>query len=360
MGERVRVESFEALTRFRAALCKFAENIGIGLGEAESEIQRTRFWVEQEQHNYWKGQVDKRAELCARAKSALNRKKLQRTALSSKHSCVDEEKALAAAERRLEEARQKLAAVRRWKRVLDEESFSYQAAAQTLSQAVDVEVPGALAQLDNMIAALEAYASAGTPSEQRSTAAAPFAEEVRPAEEFASVARDTPLPPRGPTETYQQLRARTPSQAIRDSTPITEQELHWWAGEVTSQTVRATLADLDIAQAPFSSDDKIVMARGAPQYQRVYLERVSGAPAGDSGWYFGPADNTEVTGYDAVRIVDFLAARPDLEAVLELPAGYLAVLDGASLEALLDARDRLLWSARRRRKDAGRSEIDDR
>ena len=171
MGEHARVESIEALEKFRAALCKFVDDVGVGLNESEAEIQRTLFWVKQEQSAYWKTQAKKRAELVARAKSALTRKKMQQTALGSRFSYVDEQKALAAAERQCEEGRQKIANVKRWSRALDEESFSYKRVAQALSQALELEIPNALAQLDNMIVALQAYTASGTLEAQTSTAA---------------------------------------------------------------------------------------------------------------------------------------------------------------------------------------------
>jgi len=347
MGERVRVESVEALTKFRAAFCKFAETVGVALGEAEAEIQRTSFWLEQEQYNHWKRQVDQRAELRTRAKSALNQKKLQKTALGGKYSYIDEEKALAAAERRLEEAKQKLASVRRWSRLLDEESFSCRAAIQGMTQALEVDVPTALAQLDNMVAALEAYASSTAPSEQRSTAFPAALEDISRPEEFASVARAVPALPHGAAEACQRLRAQTPSQTIRDATPITEPKLDWSKADESGPAVRETLADLDLARVRIAADDKVVVARGACQHRRTYLERVTSTATGDSGWYFGFADETEVTGYDAVRIGDFLAGRPGLEAALELPVGCLMVFNGPSVEALFGAQDELLWSSAR-------------
>ena len=347
MGERVRVESVEALTKFRAAFCKFAETVRVALDEAEAEIQRTSFWLEQEQHNHWKRQVDQRTELRTRAKSALNQKKMQRTALGGKYSYIDEEKALAAAERRLEEAKQKLASVRRWSRLLDEESFSCRAATQGMTQALEVDVPNALAQLDNMVAAIEAYASSTAPSEQRSMVPPAALEDISRPEEFASVARAAPAQPHGVAEACQKLRAQTPSQAIRDGTPITKPELDWMKADESGSAVREMLADLNLARVPIAADEKVVVARGACQHGRTYLERARSPATGDSGWYFGFADDTEVTGYDAVRIGDFLAGCPGLEAALELPVGCLIVFNGPSVEALFDAQDELLWSAAR-------------
>jgi len=345
MGERVRVESVEALEKFRAALCKFAETVRVGLDEAEAEIQRTSFWLKQEQHNYWKRQVDKRAELHAQAKRALNRKKMQKTALGGRHSCIDEEKALAAAERRLEEAKQKLANVRRWSRLFDEEGFSYGAVAQGMNLAVAAEVPNALAQLDNMIAAIEAYAASAAPSEQRSTAPASVSEDVSRPEEFVSVARGTPPPPRVTAEAYRKLRAQTPSQALRDATPIAERGLPWLKLDEAGHALREALAGLGLMQTPIVADAKIIMARGVWEHRRIYLERVGSGMAADSGWYVGFADDTKAGGYEAVPIADFLVGRPDLEPALELPVGCLVVLNGTSLEAVLDPQDTLRWPA---------------
>jgi hypothetical protein len=346
MSEQARVESVDALRKFRGALCKFAETVKVALDEAEAEIQRTSLWLSHDQNHYWKRQAKKRAELYARAKSDLNRKKAQKTALGARLSYVDEEKALAAAERQLEEAKQKLANVRRWSRLLDEESFSYKGVTQGMNLAVEVDVPNALAQLDNMITALEAYASSAQLSEQRSTAAAPLGEDVSGPEELVSMARPAPPPPSVAARVYQKLRERTPSQAVRDGTPIAEPGFEWLKAGQAGESAREVLADLEIGRTPIAADDKIVVARGIGDRQRIYLERVESPTPGDSGWYVGFADDAEVAGYDAVRIADFIARCPNLETALELPVGCLVVLDGACVEALLDPQGALLWPSK--------------
>jgi hypothetical protein len=346
MGEQVQVESIDALKKFRAALCKFAEVVKVGLDEAEAEIQRTSFWLKQEQHSYWKRQVEKRAEIYARAKSELNRKKSQKTALGARLSYVDEQKAVAAAERQLAEAKQKLVNVRRWSRLLDEEGFNYKGAAQGMSLAVEADVPKALAQLDNMIAALEAYAVSGMPTMQTSTAASVEAEGRGAPEVMPSMAREAPQPDDAVVEAYRRLRGRTPSRAVRDSTPITQSESEWSEAGVADAGVANAVAELAVTRTPVVADDKIVLANEAWRDRRVYLERLETAAAGDSGWYVGPADDSAVTAYEAMRAADFLAGRPNLQPVLGLPPGFLVVLDGGAVDAVLDAQDRLLWPAK--------------
>ncbi len=345
MGEYARVESFEALKRFRAALCQFADSAGAGLDEAEADIQRTAAWLSQEQSNFWKREGEKRAELFTRAKSALNRKKLQSTALGNRPSCVDEEKELARATQRLEEARVKAANVRRWCRLLTEEAFTYQAVAGGLSQVLAVDVPNALAQLDNMIAALEAYAATAAPQMQGSLAGVPEGGELGAGVGQGSMARGT-VPGLRDVDAYRGLRVRTPPQSVRDTLTPHELDAGWQPVGAPASHPFADLASLGLARVPVEPGDKIVLARGVGQQPHLYLERLGPSAAGDSGWYVGGVDDSTPSEHDAVRVADLLAARPELEPLLELPAGCLIVLDGATLEAVFDAGDNLLWSAR--------------
>ena len=343
MGEHARVESIEALEKFRAALCKFVDDAGVGLNESEAEIQRTLFWVKQEQSAYWKTQTKKRAELVARAKSALTRKKMQKTALGSRFSYVDEQKALAAAERQYEEARQKTANVKRWSRALDEESFSYKRVAQALSQALELEIPNALVQLDNMIVALEAYTSSGALEEQTSTSADFGIDGELATEPVGSMARAEPSAAMPTAAAYQRLRRQTPSQGMRDDAPLAGSALAGSQWGAAIESVRDALLEVDVARTPVASSDKIVLARDCRKHERVYLERIESTAAHDSGWYVGPADDSEVAALDAVRIGDLLNDRPELAVAFEWPVGCLIVLRGAALEAVLDAQGAVLW-----------------
>lgn len=177
MGEFVHVDSVEALTDFRVRLCKAAEQIGLGLEEADVEIQRTMNWLKQEQHTYWKAEVRTRSERAAHAALELKRKQQEKTPSGEKYSCIDEKKALAVAKGRLEEAEQKLANVRRWARRIEEEAFAYRGAVRGLGQLVASGLPESLAQLDAMIVSLEAYLLLRPPSESD---APPAAEPQRP------------------------------------------------------------------------------------------------------------------------------------------------------------------------------------
>lgn len=219
MAEYARVESLDALRKFRVALCRFAELASSALDEAEADIQRTGFWLDQDRASYWKQQTTLRTELFHRAKRALAQKKAEKTATGAQRSYVDELKALAVAERKLAEAQQKSANVRRWTRKLDEERFSYQAVAQGLSLTIQSDLPTALTHLDNMIAAIEAYAVSGTPSETRSVADGWPGDLAGTADELESMARDLPEPPPDAEPAEEAPEPNAPDEAVDTNKP---------------------------------------------------------------------------------------------------------------------------------------------
>jgi len=205
MAETARVESIDALKAFKRALFKFAEGASVALGDAESEVHRAQIWLDTEQKSYWAGQIRTRHEAVARAKEAVRMKKLYKDASGSKQSAVDEEKALAVAQRKLEEAERKALATKRYAAELQKAYHMYKGAVQRFTTVVEVDVPTACHKLEAMIALLEAYVAAG-PNVQGSAVesgtAASFAragEGDAPAEPNVAedAARQEPHPPEG-------------------------------------------------------------------------------------------------------------------------------------------------------------------
>jgi hypothetical protein len=104
------------------------------------------------------------------------------------------------------------------------------------------------------------------------------------------------------------------------------------------------LRRLDIEGARASFQDKIVIAKGALDQDRVYLERTPDASKGDSGWYIGPvAVSEEQPQLDAVYVFELLKSRRSLLQVLPLPPGYLVVFNGDQIEAILNKDNVGVW-----------------
>ncbi|NQV34446.1 MAG: hypothetical protein HQ515_17255 [Phycisphaeraceae bacterium] len=170
MYEQANVQSLTALKELRAALILFAETATLILEEANSDVRRTRTWLQNDALRFWK----KKAFLCqeeyVRTKVALSgRLAFERSVQGVPSSCVDERKALKKASERLEHAQKKLAAVHGWLPQLDKVHLEYRSRTQGLNTALTMDLPKAWARLDKMSESLEAYVAL-TPPESSGTA----------------------------------------------------------------------------------------------------------------------------------------------------------------------------------------------
>ncbi len=159
MSTGARVDDVDSIKLFRSALIKFGESANVALGDAESEMQRTLGWLERDQLTHWTSETRKRTEAVGRAQEARRMKKLFKTPTGQTPTPVEEEKALAVAMRRLQEAQQKLLNVRRWAGRLQKEIHVYKGGVQRFATSLQSDLPRALSRLDTMIAALEEYVS---------------------------------------------------------------------------------------------------------------------------------------------------------------------------------------------------------
>src|SRR3954471_5648039 len=159
MSGYARVENSDALKEFRTRLIKFAEIAQVALADAEGEVQRMLVWLETEANTFWSGQIRKRHEAVEKCKEAVRAKKLFKSPTGSTQSAVEEEKQLRMAQKRLEEAEEKLKNVRRYTPRLQKEISIYKGGVQRLSTTVSSDIPMAIGRLDRMIAAIEAYAA---------------------------------------------------------------------------------------------------------------------------------------------------------------------------------------------------------
>jgi hypothetical protein len=108
----------------------------------------------------------------------------------------------------------------------------------------------------------------------------------------------------------------------------------------------AVLHRVGVEGVPARFDEKVVLAKGCLGGRRVHLQRSEPEP-GDSGWYVGPADGPAseqgADSYEAMYLFQLLRTRPALLQLLALPPGYLAVLDGNDIEAVVDPDNNDVW-----------------
>lgn len=343
MSQYARVSSIVLLKQLRASLGTFSKTASLALEETHTEIQRTLMWLREDRHRYWKTQVRVRSERFVQAKLALKRREIFDRALSgTPSSCVDERKALKAAEKRLREAEHKSGRVRTWSQQIEKQLADYRAMVQGLVNAIDVEIPNARARLDKMIDSLEAYIALAPPEMPERVEEKPAVNVVQP-DTAAPTAGDPSPVRRGLEDRAKALRKTTPSAQVRRQTPIDSEPGDWIAGLALSEALRAAVPDNPVEQAGVQPGDKVVLAQPKSRPDIVYLERTPGED-GDSGWHIGVTDVTESSGYVATRVVDVLRVCPCLTDIVNLPTGYLVLTDNQEkLQAIFDPHDNVLW-----------------
>jgi hypothetical protein len=332
MSNSAKVQNVDVLKDFRTAMWTFAEKANVALGEAESELQRVTTWLEHEQMAYWTTQLRKRHEAVLKAKEALRYKQIFKSPTGGRQSTADEEKAVAVALRRFQEAEAKMANVKKWVRQLQKESHIYKGTVQRFATSVTVDLPNAAAKVERMITALDGYVALRAP------------ETVLPTDGSASGGMSQAGPAVSePGGAYRDLRNNTPAGNAREAAASANPAgAAWVAGELAPGDARA-IADLPLEGGPIDPAALVVFAAGIQSAPRVYLERTAGTFPGDSGWYIGPADGPAAGALECARVDEILAARPQFAELLALPVGVLIVMDAAGIAALLNANDEDLW-----------------
>ncbi len=166
------LNSIDALAAAKAAVATFIEECSRALMEAESDATRQLDRLSHDDAKRWQREERARSDAVAAAKALIRKKEL--TFMQEKPSVVDERKALAAAQRRLEEAGEKRLAVRRGTLLLDKEFAIFKGQAQGLNDCLVRTLPMAMQALDRMANAVQAYAALSTP---------PMNDEAAPAED---------------------------------------------------------------------------------------------------------------------------------------------------------------------------------
>lgn len=345
MAGGAKIRSISALREFRPALIKFIEEARAALIAAEADASRTVEWLRREQQPYWKKEIRRRQDTVVRCKTDLINK--QRTASGDPRSAVEERKALEKAERRLEDARTKSENTAYWLRQLEKEHMSYKGTAQMLASQIIALEDKALHDLDRMAAALEDYVALQVPaSAEMGEAPAPAGFAEAAGESFAQRERGRDARP-SPFAGYRQA---TPGPGRRRRGEPAEVDADWPRYELgrVDRMRRAEEIGAIPSAGALDPDQWVSLSPGVPGTERVYLERCDPTDADDSGWYVGvaPADDNpepERRELDRLRVKDLLELRPDLEAVLKLDRGVLAIVRGAEVESVTMPNDTLAY-----------------
>lgn len=162
MSQFARITSLDALREFKAAIADFAEQASLSLSEAQSDAQRTIWWIQNDRYAHWQREKKKRTDKLAQAKADLFRAQLASS--DTRTSAVVERKNLAKAQHLLDESEEKLRCIKKWQHMLEREFMLFKAGCGQVASAVAGDLPSAITRMDKMISSLEAYVALAAPT----------------------------------------------------------------------------------------------------------------------------------------------------------------------------------------------------
>lgn len=162
MAERAQVTSVEAIESFRASLILFLSKVRPALEEVSDEVMRLEAWLQNDQRRYWENELRKRGLKLEEA-----RREMFNTALSHLNEATALQRmAVQRAQRAAGEAEDKLRTVKKWERELDDRAAPLVKHVEEFHGFLTVDMGRAVAQLVQIVKALEAYAKAGGPAQE--------------------------------------------------------------------------------------------------------------------------------------------------------------------------------------------------
>ncbi len=340
MSTAARVDSIDAIKEFRIYLTKFQEKATLALGDADSDVNRITRWLEGEAMNLWTSTIRKRQEELAKAEEAFRFKRLYKDASGSMPSAVEEQKAVQVAKKKLADAQEKLANVKRWNRQLLKEVVLYRGGVSRFANQVASGVPAAIAQLGTTLDHVEEYLGIAAAQAGQGVVEAQVAGGIAPEAGGPSMARVAEEAAAEEAEGVDPaaLRASAPSPQALQAIFAAESEVSGpvssACGVVTEQQAASIAA---VANAAAAEDgQKIVISEAVTGSEKVYLLRLDAA---GGVWCLGTVEGPHSGVYNIVTVADLRAGRPDLALLLKLPVGYLAIVDSHGLSAIFNEQN---------------------
>ena len=169
MADRARVTSVEAIEAFRARLIIFLTKARPTLEEVSNEVVRTRQWLQNDQRRFWETELRTRAKKYERAQAEL----LSATMSRLQQATAAQQMAVRKARDAMREAEEKLSLLKKWDRELDNRSEPLLKLVNQLHDYLVTDMPRAVAFLNQVLRALEAYAGVTLPGSGAASTAPP-------------------------------------------------------------------------------------------------------------------------------------------------------------------------------------------
>jgi hypothetical protein len=169
MGRFARVTSIGVLQTTAAALQRFRGEAAGVMDDLETEVRRALEWIHHDRKDYWAQELRRSAEAVSAARNQLQQARTSRRIVGHEPACIDEQRALDRAKRRLEMAEQKVLAVKHFALAIDRAVDEFQRSRAQFATWLDTDLLQAVAVLDRMSQSLESYVSLAAPADSATT-----------------------------------------------------------------------------------------------------------------------------------------------------------------------------------------------
>jgi cob(I)alamin adenosyltransferase len=159
MPDQADVSSVEAIDAFRSKLIVYLTKARTTIEEANSEVVRTRQWLENDQRTHWQRELRSRKQAMEQAQAELFS---ARISLVNKASAAQELE-VHRAQRAIREVEAKMSVLKKWDRDLENRTEPLTRLIDQLGSFILIEMNQAVASLGMTVKALEGYSSIHTP-----------------------------------------------------------------------------------------------------------------------------------------------------------------------------------------------------
>jgi hypothetical protein len=173
MGSSARLTAIDILQTIAAALKKFDAESSSAMDDLDIELHRALEWIHHDRKEYWARELRSSQDRVAEARVQLLQAQTARRVGDFRPSCVDEQKALERAKRRMATAEQKIVAVRRCATAIERAVNDCQRARNQFQAWLESDVDKAITALNRMSDSLDHYVALTAPTLPTSMAAMP-------------------------------------------------------------------------------------------------------------------------------------------------------------------------------------------
>jgi hypothetical protein len=204
MGRFARVTSVGILQTMATAIQRFRGEAAGAIDDMEIEIRRALEWIHHDRKEYWAQELRRSWEGVSQARLQLQQARLSRKIVGHEPSCVDEQRALERAKRRLENAQKKVEAVKHFAFAIDRAVDDFRRSRAQFVTWLETDMPLAISALNRMSESLESYISIAVPTDPNAPAVGSDTQSADGGEEEAKTPADervNPPPPEAAKET---------------------------------------------------------------------------------------------------------------------------------------------------------------